>query len=93
MDHMSFIVLLSFLCLFMLAAVWYWHDRAMYWRRRYEEAQSWSDYFQDEAEARTRQQDALERQHGRLAMRYTELVRRRLAENYPIVEEAARRKN
>ena len=85
MDHMSFIVLLSFLCLFMLAAVWYWHVRAMYWRRRYEEAQSWSDYFQDEAEARARQQDALDRQHVRLAMRYTELVRRRLQETSYLV--------
>lgn len=93
MDHVLGIAMFAGLSLFELMAVWYWHSRAMHWRRRYEEAQSWSDYFQDEAEARGRQQAALERRHARLASRYTDLVRTRLARNFPIVEEAARRKN
>lgn len=93
MDHVLIIALFALLSLIELAGIWYWYDRAMHWRRRCQEAQAWSDYFQDEAEDRGRQQAALEIQHARLASRYTDLVRTRLARNFPIVEEAARRKN
>lgn len=84
---------LSATCTVLIIIAWREHDRAKRATVRAEEADSWSLWFQDAAEEQATQLRAinaelsdLRRQHGRLQVRYTDLVRSRLADNYAIID-------
>ncbi len=94
------------LCLFLLAAVWYWHaqyqaqrGRTERMRIRAEEADSWADFYQETAKALADQiaairseRDTLRERNAHLQALHAERTRQLLAKNYWIVDHNIRRR-
>lgn len=93
MTTVVIVAALAATCTVLIVVAWNERTRATRATVRAEEADSWSQWFQEAAEEQATQLRAinaelsdLRRQHGRLQAMYTDLVRSRLADNYVIVD-------
>lgn len=93
MTTVVIVAALSATCTVLLAIIWNERTRAARATVRAEEADSWSQWFQEAAEEQATQLrtinaelSVLRRQHGRLEAQYTFLARQRLAANYEIID-------
>lgn len=91
---------LTALCLVLLAAVWYWHGQAEAQRKRAEQSDDWSDYWQHWSEewreraeratatlaAMTEDYNTLRERNAHLQALHAERVRQLLAKNYTIID-------
>lgn len=87
------IAALAATCTVLIIIAWNEHTRAARATVSAEEADSWSQWFQEAAEEQATQLrtinaelSVLRRQHGRLEAQYTFLARQRLAANYEIID-------
>lgn len=93
MTTVVIVAALSATCTVLIAIAWNERTRATRATVRAEEADRWSQWFQEAAEVQATQLRTinaelsdLRRQHGRLQARYTDLVRSRLVDNYAIID-------
>ncbi len=77
---------LSAILLVLIVYAWREHDRVACQRKRAEEADSWAQWWEDVAEEQGRQIKGLRAERDQIRALYTDLVRRRLADNYWIVD-------
>lgn len=94
------------LCTILLAAVWYWHGQAEAQRKRAEQSDDWSDYWQhwseewrDRAERATAtladataEINTLRERNAALQALHAERTRQLLAKNYWIIDHNVRRR-
>lgn len=88
------------LCAILLAAVWYWHGQAEAQRKRAEQADDWSDYWQHWSEEwrgraeratatladMTEEYNTLRERNTHLQELHAERTRQLLAKNYWIID-------
>ena len=84
---------LTALCIVLLAIAWREHERTQHLRIRAEESDAWAQWFEESAKevaaqlrAVRAERDALQRNYDNVHTLYCALVRRRLAETYPLIE-------
>ena len=77
---------LTALCIVLIAIAWRQHDQITRLRIDAQTANDWSDYWQHKTTVREQERDALQRNYDNVHTLYCALVRRRLAETYPLIE-------
>ena len=89
---------LTALCIGLLAYAWRQHEQTVRLRIELEEEKSWAERFEDAANEQNALYSAAQSElaslrcaHGHLQSLYCDLVRRRLAETYPLIERNLKR--